>query len=235
MKWLKVLLVALASGAVFVTATSLTVRFLLEDESSVLCPDVVGLDVDEAKAATAQRGLSLLITKYEKKKDVPYNRILAQTPDPTLLVRAGRTISVVVSDGPKLVQIPSYLGLSLEEAQAALRDQGVALKKVLYVPSDNVGKVLAQVPQSGQNILDEEGMTLVVGAREKRFFVMPEIKSAEYGAAIEEMEKKQIKYSVVPAGPLAWVRGQWTAFIQPKTIFDEDQVVQVRMAGEGSK
>ena len=235
MKWIKVLLYAVACGVVFVSATSLTIRFLLQDESSVICPDVVGLDVEEAKVAAAQRGLSLIITKYEKKRDVPYNRILVQTPDPALLVRVGRTISVVVSDGPRTVSIPSYLGLSVEEAQDALRERGVALKKIIYVPSDNVGKVVAQDPPTGENILDEEGMTFFVGAREKRFFVMPDLKSEEYGAAIEEMQRKQIKYSVTPTGPLGWMKRAFPVSIPARTIFDEDQVVEMRMDAEGTK
>jgi eukaryotic-like serine/threonine-protein kinase len=235
MKWLRVLLYALTCGVVFIAATSLTIRFLLQDESSVICPDVVGLDVEEAKVVAAQRGLSLIITKYEKKPDVPYDRILVQTPDPALLVRVGRTVSVVVSDGPRTVTIPSYLGLSLEEAQAALADKGIACKRIIYVPSDNVGKVVAQMPQSGDNILDQAGMSFFVGAREKRFFVMPDIRSEEYGAAIEEMEKKQIKYAVAPAGSLGWIKGAMPSTIPPKTVFDEDQVVEVRMVNEGSK
>ena len=235
MKWVKVLLYALACGVVFVSATSLTIRFLLQDESSVICPDVVGVDVEDAKVLAAQRGLSLIITKYEKRKDVPYNRILLQAPDPTLLVRVGRTISVVVSDGPKTMTIPSYLGLSLEEAQEGLRARGVALKKVVYVPSENPGKVLAQVPASGENILDQEGMFFIVGAREKRFFVMPELKSEEYGAAVEEMQRKQIRYNVAPTGPLGWIKRAFPASIQPRTIFDEDQIIEMRMDPEGPK
>jgi len=235
MKWMRVLLYAVACGVVFVAATSLTIRFLLQDESSVICPDVVGLDVEEAKVAAAQRGLSLIVTKYDKRKDVPYNRILVQTPDPALLVRAGRTISVVVSDGPRTVSIPSYLGLSLEEAQGALRDRGVALKKIIYVPSDDTGKVVAQFPPVGENILDEEGMTFFVGAREKRFFVMPDLKAEEYGAAVEEMQRKQIKYSVTPTGPLGWMKRAFPVGIPARTVFDEDQVVEVRMDAEETK
>jgi len=235
MKWIRVLLYAVACGVVFVTATSLTIRFLLQDESSVICPDVVGLDVEEAKVAAAQRGLSLIITKYDKRKDIPYNRILVQTPDPALLVRVGRTISVVVSDGPRTVSIPSYLGLSLEEAQGALRERGVALKKVIYVPSDDAGKVVAQFPPVGENILDEEGMTFFVGAREKRFFVMPDLKAEEYGAAVEEMQRKQIKYSVTPTGPLGWMKRAFPVGIPARTVFDEDQVVEVRMDAEETK
>jgi eukaryotic-like serine/threonine-protein kinase len=228
MRLLKPFLYFAAAAIVFVVATSVTIGYLLRDESTVTCPDVTGLDAEEARILAAQKGLSLLVTKYEKRKDVPYNRVLTQVPDAAIPVRSGRTISVIVSDGPRTTDIPSYVGLSLEQAQAALQEKGVAIKKIIYVPSEAVGIVLAQVPGSGQNILDEEGMALIVGGREKRFFVMPDIGSNEYATAVEEMDKKQIKYSVTPSGPLDWIKRTPPLSIPPRTVFSDDEVLEIR-------
>ncbi len=68
MKWLKLLCYALAGVAVFVLATSFTIKVLLTDESTVTCPDLTGLDVEEAKQLAAQKGLSLIIGKIRKKE-----------------------------------------------------------------------------------------------------------------------------------------------------------------------
>ena len=78
-------------------------------------------------------------------------------------MRAGRALTVVLSDGPVPVIIPVFVGLSLEEARDALADRGMKLKKVIYVPGGNANQVVAQVPGSGENILDEEGTVLFVG------------------------------------------------------------------------
>jgi serine/threonine-protein kinase len=232
MKWLKLASCFVAAVLVFVAATSLTIRFLLRDESTVACPDVTGLDAEEARVLALQKGLSLLIAKYEKKKDVPYNKIIGQVPDAAMPVRIGRTISVIVSDGPQPVEIASYVGLSLEEAQAALQEARIPLRRVVYVPSGTVGKVVAQVPGAGQNILDDQGISLIVGGREKRFFVMPDIKNEEYAAAIEEMDKKQIRYSVSSptssGGPLGWIGKTAPVSIPPRTVFSDDQIVEIR-------
>lgn len=228
MRFLKPILYLCAGVIVFVVATSITIGYLLRDESTVACPDVTGLDAEEARILAAQKGLSLLVTKYEKKKDVPYNRVLTQMPDAAIPVRPGRTISVIVSDGPRTTDVPSYVGLSLEQAQTALQEKGIAVRKVIYVPSEAVGTVLAQVPGSGQNILGEEGMVLIVGGREKRFFVMPDIGGDEYAAAVEEMDKKHIKYSVAPSGPLEWIKRTPPLSIPPKTVFSDDEVLEIR-------
>ncbi len=228
MKWLWLLLYVIAGAAVFFISTSTAVVYLLRDESTVACPDLTGIDAEEARSVAAQKGLSLVVASYEKKKDIPYNQVLSQTPEPAMPVKSGRTVSVVVSDGPKAVNIDSYLGLSLEEAQAALQERKIGINKIIYVPSETVGKILAQMPAAGQNILDEKGISFIVGGREKRFFVMPEIASGDYTAAIEEMDQKQIKYSVTSGGPLGGNRRTTSTNIPPGSVFSDEQVLEIR-------
>jgi len=234
MTLLKLLLYALAASAVFVLATSFTISFLLTDESTVACPDLTGLDVGEAKQLAAQKGLSLIIGKHETKKDVPYNRVLFQTPDPAMPVRAGRTVTVVLSDGPVPVIIPAFVGLSLEEARGTLADRGMKLKQVIYVPGGNTDRVVAQAPGSGENILNEEGMVLFVGGRSRRFYVMPDVAAGDYSALLQEMEEKQIKHAITSAGlPDGMGNGPLKCNIPSRTIFTEDDVVELQATSGG--
>jgi beta-lactam-binding protein with PASTA domain len=147
----------------------------------------------------------------------------------------GRTISVILSDGPRLTDVSSFVGLTLEEAHAALQAQNLKLKKIIYVPGDGQGKVLAQAPSSGQNIMDEEGMTLIVGGREKRFYVMPDITTVDSRATLYEMDRKQIKYEMI--GPLPERAGRvvLASTMVPRTIFSEDDVLEIRMIVGGYK
>ncbi len=233
MKWLKIPLYALTASAVFILAASYTVKFLVTDESTVACPDVTGLDIGEAKQQAAQKGLYLIIGKYETKKDVPYNRVLFQTPDPAMPVRAGRTVTVVLSDGPVPVIIPAFVGLTLEEAQAALADRGMKLKKVINVPGGDANRVVAQIPGSGENVLNEEGMVLLVGGRERRFYVMPEVAPGGYAGILQEMDEKHIRHAATSTGlPDAADGGVLKCNIPSRTIFTEDDVVELQ-AGSG--
>jgi serine/threonine-protein kinase len=234
MTLLKLFLYALAALAVFVLATSFSIEFLLTDESTVACPDLTGLDVGEATQLAAQKGLSLITGKYERRKDVPYNRVLFQTPDPAMPVRAGRTVTVVLSDGPVPVIIPSFVGLSLEGARGVLADRGMKLMKVIYVPGANTNLVVAQVPGSGENILNEEGMVLFVGGLEKRFYVMPDVAAGDYGGLLQEMEEKHIKHTATSAGlPDAAGNRVLKCNIPSRTIFTEDDVLELQTANGG--
>lgn len=232
MRWLKALLSLIACAIVFSLATSLTIRFLLTGESAVPCPDVIGLDYEEAKQTADLAGLSVIAVKYEVKKDVPYNRVLIQKPDAGTPVRVGRTVSVILSDGPKPITIPQLVGLSIEEAQAELEARGLPLSKVIYVPADDIGKVVAQAPPTGENILDEEGMVLIVGGREKHFFVMPEFATGDMASVLDELDRKQIKYALAPTGLPDNGKGAAPKNrILPKTIFNEDSVIDLPMQG----
>ena len=66
-------------------------------------------------------------------------------------------MTVLLADGPMMAIIPAFVGLSLDAAGAALQQQGMKLRKVIYVPSGEANRVLAQVPESGENILDPDG------------------------------------------------------------------------------
>jgi beta-lactam-binding protein with PASTA domain len=232
MKWLKALLSLIACVVVFSLATSLTIKFLLTVESAVPCPDVIGLDYEEAKRTADLAGLSVIAIKYEVKKEVPYNRVLIQKPDAGTPVRVGRTVSVILSDGPRPIAIPQFVGLFTDEARAELEARGLPLKKVIYVPSDDVGKVVAQAPSSGENILDEEGMVLIVGGREKHFFVMPEFAIGDIASVVDELDRKQIKYLLALAGlPDNGKESVPKNRILPRTIFDEDSIIALPMQG----
>jgi len=234
MRWIKALFCVIACAVVFVLSTSLTIRFLLTDESTIPCPDVTGLDYDNAKRTADSAGLSALAAKYEVRKDIPYNTVILQKPDAGTPVRMGRIVSVVLSDGPRPTTIPRFVGLSAEEAQSELQARGMPLKKIVYVPSEAIGRVLAQAPPNGENILDEEGMVLIVGGRERRFFMMPEISAADLTSIIPELEKKQIKYSFGPVGLAEAGRGAAQKNrILPRTVFSEDSTVELPANSHG--
>ncbi len=196
MKGLKLFLYAAVPVCVFLLATWVTIGVTLKDEDTVTCPDITGRDVGDARIILEQKGLSLAVARYEKRKDVQYNQIVLQKPDANMAVRRGRTVSVVVSEGPFPVSIPLVVDHTLTYAEGILRERNIAVKKVIFVPHREAGKVLAQIPRSGENILDEAGMTLIVGSHEKEYFLVPQMLGKNYLAVVAEMERKQIGHRV---------------------------------------
>lgn len=228
MRFIRFFLYIIAALVVFFSSTLITVTLLLKDTDSVNCPDTVGKDLQEARRIAERNGLVVVVVRYEKKKDVPYNEVVAQRPEANMSVRRGRILSVVVSEGPVPVSIPDLLNQPLEIAQNVLQERYIKLKNVIYVPSKKEGKVVGQSPRTGSQLLDEEGMVLFVGQRAKRYYVLSEILGVNYATLIEELDRQKVEYRLhftqrtdLPQ------KAVLDASVSARTAFGSDQLVQI--------
>jgi serine/threonine-protein kinase len=110
----------------------------------VAVPDVVGKKLDEAQRILAKASLgSKVDEKYDDK--VPAGVVISQAPDKGKAAK-NSAIALVVSKGPPLVDVPSVVGRSIDEATAILEKAGFRVSA--YGPSG--GRVFSQRPSSGQ-------------------------------------------------------------------------------------
>jgi beta-lactam-binding protein with PASTA domain len=77
------------SVAIFVFLVSLyiTMAILLKTPENVICPDLRGKPIEEAKAIAERHGLSITILRYERRDNIPYNHITIQRPEPNIAIR----------------------------------------------------------------------------------------------------------------------------------------------------
>lgn len=110
-------------------------------EPPVPVPDLRGQTADEARSRLDDAGLA-----YEERggysKTVPEGQVVRQHPSAGEEATRGTTVTVVVSKGPPLVQVPNVRGKPLDEASALLEDAGFKLK-TRRIPGGS-GTVLAQ-------------------------------------------------------------------------------------------
>jgi eukaryotic-like serine/threonine-protein kinase len=218
--------------AVFVFSSYLAMRILIREQGTITCPDVVGKELSDAKRLAEENDLSVVVSRYEKRKDVAYNYIISQRPEPAMPVRKGRTLSLVVSEGPLLVNIPLLTNHTLTYAEETLKEHYIPVKQVINVPSSSVGTILAQSPGSGKNIVDEEGITLVLGSRQKRYYIMPDLTGKLVTDVVGELEAKQIKYTVTYVDrPGRSLKTILETSIPPKMLFGEDDPLEIRAVG----
>ncbi|GAA5151273.1 Stk1 family PASTA domain-containing Ser/Thr kinase [Nocardioides marinquilinus] len=83
----------------------------------------VGDDVDSVRTALEQRGLELDVTEERFDDGLPEGAVISQQPTRGTLYR-GDTVTVVVSKGPELVEVPSVRLSGVEVAEQTLRDAG---------------------------------------------------------------------------------------------------------------
>ena len=87
----KIILYSIAFVAVFILSVFVSINVFIKEEGTIAVPDVRGRDAVEAKRMIEQKGLGFTITRFEKRKDVQYNRVIMQRPEALLPVRKGRT------------------------------------------------------------------------------------------------------------------------------------------------
>ncbi|MFF1385448.1 PASTA domain-containing protein [Arthrobacter sp. NPDC058288] len=107
------------------TPVSLTVS---KGPEPIPVPDVRGQEQGAAVKAIEAAGLKAVISpETVNDKKVPKGAVVAQEPSNGSLTR-GATVTLTVSKGPKLVDVPSYIGRQANDARKALEKLGFEVR-----------------------------------------------------------------------------------------------------------
>jgi eukaryotic-like serine/threonine-protein kinase len=113
-------------------------------------PDVRGKSLDDAQAMLDAASLAFgrAIDKFSDK--VPSGQVITTDPAPSTPLRRGAAVNVVVSKGPRPIDIPDWTGRNGDKAVAALNGLGFqAQRDDQYSDSVPRGRVISQSPSSG--------------------------------------------------------------------------------------
>ncbi len=123
-------------------------------------PDLVGLARGEAETAAQDAGLRLEASE-EFSDDVPEGDVVSQQPDGGQSLFRGDTVTVTVSLGPPLVEVPTLRGQQVGPARDALEQAGFAVE-VERVLGGIFGTVRDQSPAGGSQQPRGSTVTLTV-------------------------------------------------------------------------
>jgi eukaryotic-like serine/threonine-protein kinase len=113
----------------------------------VLVPEVVGRSRDDAQRALAAAGLRSRVTE-EFSTDVPSGAVIRQSPRGTAVPR-GSTVTLVVSRGPDLVEVPRVVNMRLADAVRTVTDRGFTVQTHGFL-GGLLKRVFRQSPGGGQ-------------------------------------------------------------------------------------
>ncbi|GAA4721375.1 Stk1 family PASTA domain-containing Ser/Thr kinase [Nocardioides conyzicola] len=122
--------------------------------------DWVGKDADDALAWFKAKGLKGKVTKEEYSDDVADGDVISMDPPGGTTVHRGDAVSMVVSKGPELVEVPSVRGEGVEAATQKL--EGLGFKVVTQNASGSLGLgfVWSQSPGGGDMVAPGSTITL---------------------------------------------------------------------------
>lgn len=151
-------------------------------------PSVIGMDLAEAKVRLASRQLELgeVARRYSKK---PAGTVIDQSPG-TGEARWGDTVKLVVSRGPRSIEIPNVTGMKVEKAKEILTEAGFEVVVVDAYSNDvPKGKVAYTTPGAGS--LAPEGSEIEVVrslGREFKKLKLPDVRNMLLSEARAKLE-----------------------------------------------
>ncbi|HEX2026312.1 MAG TPA: Stk1 family PASTA domain-containing Ser/Thr kinase [Actinomycetota bacterium] len=193
-RWWIALLVLLLLAALGAAAFFLVRELLPQEPTGVLVPDVVGETEDDAIRILEDRGFRVQAER-EFNEDVPRNEVFEQDPEEGERIARGDTVTITVSRGAQPVEVPGVVGLTEEEARAALADAELRVGTVSRQASEEEeGTVIAQDPGEGERVRPGFGVSLTVSSGPETVAV-PDVICQDMGSAQAEVEQAGLDFA----------------------------------------
>lgn len=141
---LGILVLLLTAGLIFALSSYLNV-------GEVKLPPVTGMKSAEAVKVLEGYGLEVSISK-QFHATIEKDQVISQQPEAGKIVKKGRPVVLVVSEGQDLVDVPNVIGQSYDEARFTLLNLQFQVNAPEYVYSNSIEKdLVAEQEPAGNN------------------------------------------------------------------------------------
>lgn len=115
-------------------------------------PDVTDKQIEQASDILKSGGFNPIIKDSVYDEQFSPGSVVQQNPLPFTMVKKGRRVYLVVSIGEKPLYIPRLIGLTPQDAEFRLKEEGLRLNQVIYEFSDFYlrGTVMNQSVPAGE-------------------------------------------------------------------------------------
>ncbi|GIP57997.1 Stk1 family PASTA domain-containing Ser/Thr kinase [Paenibacillus woosongensis] len=190
---LTVLLLVAMAGVVWYVNKTFTVP-------DVTVPSVLNMNEADAAKALQDKGLAVGDVKREYKEGFDEGIVYDQSRPEGTIVKEGAIIDLTVSTAKPLKKMPSFSGMTYQEAEAQLVQAGVDKDRISQVEEfsdeEEAGKIIGQSPDEGTEYVPASvSITLKVskGAKEFSMKNLIGMKQEEAEALIKELGLKLAK------------------------------------------
>jgi serine/threonine-protein kinase len=101
-------------------------------------PDVIGASVADARAKLREAGFTAQIAPQRVFSGEERNTVARQSPGEGTALAEGDTITLTLSKGPEMAEVPDVEGRNVDEATRALEDAGFAVRVTRFFFGDTV-------------------------------------------------------------------------------------------------
>ena len=159
-------------------------------------PRVVGSSISVATQRLRSEGFE--VSYVRDNSDKPRNTVVGQSPSGGASVDEGSTVTLNISDGPRLQEVPNVVGLGRRAARRALTDVGFEVEEK-RVPDDTVklDRVIRQSPSGNSTAEQGQTVTLDVSSGPAQGLV-PDVVGKTEQDARAALEGAGFRVTVVP-------------------------------------
>lgn len=167
----KIMIYAIIGVVLIMVVAGLTTFFFsLRGSEETMVPSLVNEELPDALIMLQERGLDVEVEFRVTADPALVGRVIDQTPPPGTLVRAGKTLSLIVSKGAVLDRVGNYLGQTITQVRDSLRiafsgvsERTLTVGDVSYVFDEaEPGIIIGQSPDPGTEITGQTEVDLVV-------------------------------------------------------------------------
>jgi len=144
--------------------TDILMKIIVGHGNEVQVPLIIGQDYEVARKTCKDMKLYVEQSDLIHDEDIEKGKILSQKPNPGIMTKKYRTVSVIVSNGPEMVRIPYLDNLSIIEAKLKLENAGLSLGEKVFRYSDEVakGNVIYSQPMADELIPKKSNVKIII-------------------------------------------------------------------------
>ncbi len=128
---------------------------------TVVVPPVAGLAEKQARERLKDAGFSVRADERPSSR-VRAGLVVGTEPPADSELERGKTVTLVISSGAKLVEVPSLVGLQQDLAESALRGDRLIPNIEQRDSDEPEGQVIAQDPAAGSTVKKHTAVTVIV-------------------------------------------------------------------------
>ncbi|MEV4976763.1 Stk1 family PASTA domain-containing Ser/Thr kinase [Streptomyces scopuliridis] len=158
-------------------------------------PSLLGQSEQEARKRLSDAGLEVKVTR-DFSDSFDRGTVMGSDPEPRARIRGNGSVTVVISRGPEIVEVPDLESMPLGEARRELKKAGLAAGVVTREFNDSIpqGTVIGSTPASGSEVRPDSGVALVVSKGSP--VDVPDVTGQSVRDATAELADKGLKVKV---------------------------------------
>lgn len=196
---------------------SIVVPRIIHKNRQVRVPNVIEMTVADATEVTSSSKLQLKVIRSEPHPSLPVGAIMEQTPVAGLLVREGRPLAVVCSNGPHATNVPMLSGLDQRKAESTIQRElfKVGTISKLKIAGAATSAVAWQYPSPAKRHQKGEPVDIVIAEPlELTSYCMPDLTGQTIYSARAKVE--------LAGCAIAPVKYERRPNLRPNTVIDQD-------------